>query len=120
MADARREARLRKHIRIRKRLSGTKERPRLCVFRSLNNLNAQLVDDLESKTIVFVSTLDKEFKKLNFKGGNIKSATALGELLAKRAQELGVSNVVFDRGGYLYHGRIKSFADAARKAGLKF
>ena len=120
MSDPRREARIRKHERIRKTLSGTAGRPRLCIFRSLNNLNAQLIDDLEGKTIISLSTLDKEFKKASPKGGNIKGASALGESLAKKALEKGITNVVFDRGGYLYHGRIKAFADSARKAGLKF
>jgi len=118
--DARREARIRKHERIRKNLSGTAQRPRLCIFRSLNNLNAQLVDDMENKTVCSVSTLDKDFKKSNPKGGNVKSAIALGGLLAKKALEKGITDVVFDRGGYLYHGRVKAFADSARKAGLKF
>jgi large subunit ribosomal protein L18 len=120
MSDARREARIRKHERIRKYLSGTAARPRLCIFRSLNNLSAQLVDDTENKTLFSVSTLDKDFKKANLKGGNVKSAVALGVLLAKKALEKGITNVVFDRGGYLYHGRVKSFADSARKSGLKF
>ena len=120
MSDARREARLRKHRRIRKVLSGTAKAPRLCIFRSLSNMSAQLVDDTEGKTIISLSTLDKEFKKVNPKGGNVKSAVALGEAVAKKAQEKGIINVVFDRGGYLYHGRIKAFADAARKGGLKF
>jgi len=120
MSDVRREARIRKHERIRKNLSGTAQKPRLCIFRSLNNLNAQLVDDTENKTIFSASTLDKDFKKSNPKGGNVKSAVLLGELLAKKAQEKGITNVVFDRGGYLYHGRVKAFADSARKSGLKF
>jgi len=120
MVDIRREARLRKHIRIRKYLSGTAERLRLCIYRSLNNMNAQLIDDVEGKTLISLSTLDKEFKKANPKGGNLKSAAALGEQLAKAAQAKGITDVVFDRGGYIYHGRVKAFADSARKAGLKF
>lgn len=120
MSKESREARIRKHIRIRKQLSGTKDMPRLCVCRSLNNLNAQIIDDLDSKTIISLSTLDKDFKKSNPRGGNVKSALALGEAIAKAAVAKGVTKVVFDRGGYLYHGRVKAFAEAARKAGLKF
>ena len=115
-----RASRLRKHIRIRKKISGTKEMPRLCICRSLNNLNAQIIDDLDSKTLVSLSTLDKDFKKSNPSGGNVKSALALGEAIAKAAIAKGVTQVVFDRGGYLFHGRVKAFAEAARKAGLKF
>ena len=120
MSNERRQARIRKHQRIRKNMMGTKDMPRLCLYRSLNNLNAQIIDDLDAKTIVSLSTLDKDFKKANNKGGNVKSALVLGELIAKKAQEKGITNVVFDRGGYLYHGRIKAFAEAARKVGLKF
>lgn len=120
MSNERRQARLRKHKRIRKNIMGTKDMPRLCLYRSLNNLNAQIIDDLQARTIFSLSTLDKDFKKINTKGGNVKSAAVLGDLMAKHAQEKGITNVVFDRGGYLYHGRIKAFAEAARKAGLKF
>lgn len=120
MSNERIQARIRKHERIRKNIMGTKNRPRLCLYRSLNNVNAQIIDDLDAKTLISLSTLDKDFKKANVKGGNIKSAVVLGERIAKMAQEKGIINVVFDRGGYLYHGRIKAFAEAARKAGLKF
>lgn len=120
MIKAREQARLRRHKRIRKHLKGTSQAPRLNVFRSLKNLNAQLVDDVEGKTIFSMSTLDKEFRKLNINGGNLKAAEALGELFAKTALQKGISAVIFDRGGYLYHGRIKSFAEGARKGGLKF
>lgn len=118
--DFRRLARQRKHERIRKKISGTIEKPRLCVYRSIKNLNAQLIDDLNGKTIFSVSTLDKEFKNSKVSGGNLKGAAALGELFAKKANEKGITSIVFDRGGYLYHGRVKAFADALRKTGIKF
>ena len=120
MSQATRQARLRKHKRIRKYLKGDNIKPRLCVYRSLNNLNAQIIDDVKGSTVLSVSTLDKEFKKSSPSGSNIKSAALLGEFLAKASQKKGISSVVFDRGGYLYHGRIKAFADGARKGGLKF
>jgi large subunit ribosomal protein L18 len=120
MSGSKRAARIRCHERIRKTLSGTSEKPRLSVYRSLKNINAQLIDDLECKTILSLSTLNKDFKTVNKSGGNVKAATALGEIVAKKAQEKGITTVVFDRGGALYHGRIKAFAEAARKAGLKF
>ena len=101
-------------------MTGTSQKPRLSIYRSLRNLNVQLVDDLQAKTIFSLSTLDKDIKSSHKTGGNIKAAATLGELLAKKAQEKNITEVVFDRGGYLYHGRIKAFADAARKAGLKF
>ncbi len=113
-------SRLKRHRRIRKNMMGTKEKPRLSVHRSLNNLFIQLVDDIEGKTLCAISTLDKRFKEKSKTGGNVKSAEALGEILAKEAKDKGVKKVVFDRGGYLYHGRIKALADAARKAGLEF
>lgn len=116
----REKARQRKHERIRKYMTGTDKRPRLCVSRSLRNMNAQLIDDVEGKTIFSMSTLDKEFRKISPGGGNIKSASALGESLAKKAAQKGITSVVFDRGGCLYHGRVKAFAESARKAGLKF
>lgn len=120
MPGTRREARIRKHERIRKYLGGTDKRPRLAISRSLRNLNAQVIDDIAGKTILSLSTLDAEFKKASKTGGNVKSASVLGELVAKKVLEKGITTVVFDRGGYLYHGRIKAFADSARKAGLKF
>ena len=120
MAYDKQEARVRRHIRIRKKLSGTKERPRLSIYRGTRSLNAQIIDDVAGKTIFSISTLDKNFKGAGNKGGNVKGAVVLGELIAKKAQELGITVVVFDRGGYVYHGRIKAFAESARKAGLKF
>jgi len=120
MAYDKQEARVRKHVRIRKNLSGTNQRPRLSIYRGTRSLNAQIIDDAAGKTIFSISTLDKNFKSAGNNGGNVKGAAALGELIAKKAQEKGITVVVFDRGGYLYHGRIKAFAESARKAGLKF
>ncbi len=105
------------HARIRRKLKGSAERPRLCVFRSLKFVYAQLVDDDSGRTLVAASSQDKECAK---HGKNIESAKQVGALLAKRAQEKGIAEVVFDRGGYLYHGRVKALAEAARAAGLKF
>jgi len=111
--------RKRVHTRIREKLSGTAARPRLNVYRSLNNIYTQLIDDEKGVTIVSASTLPKkgEAKKT---GGNVAAAVEVGKLIAQKAQEKGIKKVVFDRGGYLYHGRIKALADAAREAGLEF
>jgi large subunit ribosomal protein L18 len=107
------------HDRIRQRMSGTAERPRLNVYRSLNHIYAQLIDDSNGRTLVHASTVQgkKGGKKT---GGNVASAKEVGKTIAQRAQEKGVKKVVFDRGGYLYHGRIKALAEAAREAGLEF
>ncbi|MFJ5966052.1 MULTISPECIES: 50S ribosomal protein L18 [unclassified Bacillus (in: firmicutes)] len=110
--------RLKRHARVRAKLSGTAERPRLNVFRSNKNIYAQVIDDVKGVTLVSASTLDKELKIEN--RSDTAAATKVGELVAKRAVEKGISNVVFDRGGYLYHGRVKALAEAAREAGLKF
>lgn len=112
-----REAR---HARVRKRIVGTAERPRLNVFRSLENIYAQLVDDTTGQTLVSASTVDKELRGSLKTGGNIQAAAETGKLLAKRAIEKGIKKVVFDRGGYKYHGRVKALADAAREGGLEF
>ena len=112
------QARVKRHKRIRKKIVGTAERPRLCVFRSLKNLQAQLIDDESEKTLLTCSTLNKELK--GTARSNIKGAAALGEQLAKKAKEKGITKVVFDRGGYLYHGCVKAIAEAARKGGLAF
>lgn len=112
--------RLRRHQRIRKAIKGTKDRPRLSIHRSIKNLFAQLIDDIEGKTLYSLSTLDKSFREILKDGGNIKAAEILGEMFAKGAQAKAIKKVVFDRGGYLYHGRIKTFAEGARKAGLEF
>jgi large subunit ribosomal protein L18 len=113
-------ARKRRHVRVRAKLGGTAATPRLCVFRSLNHIYAQIIDDEEGHTLVTASTLDQEIKP--GVDGKAKSARAglVGEMVAKRALDKGIKQVVFDRGGYKYHGRVKALAEAARKAGLKF
>jgi large subunit ribosomal protein L18 len=113
-------ARKRRHLRVRAKVSGTESRPRLCLFRSLNHIYAQLIDDTKGNTLTSASTLDPEIK--GEADGKAKTARAelVGSLLAKRAIEQGISQVVFDRGGYKYHGRVKALAEAARQAGLKF
>ncbi len=120
MAKELQSARKRRHRRVRKKLSGSAERPRLCVYRSLQHIYAQLVDDEKSNTLVAVSTLSKELSSKVKYGGNVEAAKLVGELLAKKAQEAGITRVVFDRGGNLYHGRVKELAQAAREGGLKF
>jgi large subunit ribosomal protein L18 len=109
------------HRRIRKKVAGTTARPRLNVYRSVNHIYVQLIDDSQQKTIVSASTLEqgKDGKK-HITGGNVASAKQVGKLIAERAKEKGIESVVFDRGGYLYHGRVKAVADAAREGGLKF
>ena len=113
------EVRLRIHERIRKRLSGTEARPRLCVFRSNKHIYAQIVDDSKGQTLVAASSRDADAKG-GKSGGNIAAAKAVGKIVAKRAQDKGIEAVLFDRGGYIYHGRVKALAEAAREAGLKF
>jgi large subunit ribosomal protein L18 len=112
--------RLKRHWRLRKNINGTAERPRLNVFRSLNNIYAQVIDDVNGVTLVAASSLDKELKDQNVTGGNAEGAKLVGALVAKRAVEKGITTVVFDRGGYIYHGRVAALAEAAREAGLKF
>lgn len=112
--------RIRRHKRIRKRILGTATRPRLCVYRSLGNFHAQLIDDLHEKTLLYLSTLNKEVKKKVAYGGNTKAAELLGQLLAEQAKSKGISKVVLDRGGFLYHGRVKALAESCRKNGLEF
>jgi len=114
------EARRRVHIRIRTRLSGRAQTPRLTVYRSLNHIYAQIVDDTRGQTLVSASTRDKEVRTTLKSGGNVAAAKVVGQALAKRATAAGIARVVFDRGGYAYHGRVKALADAAREAGLKF
>ena len=111
------EIRRRVHNRIRRKLAGTPERPRLAVFRSEAHIYAQIIDDAAGKTLAAASSVDKEVKT---KGGNVAAAKAIGKLVAERAKRKGVARVVFDRGGFAYHGRIKALADAAREAGLEF
>ncbi|MDO4541610.1 MAG: 50S ribosomal protein L18 [Bacillota bacterium] len=110
--------RTKKHKSIRLRIAGTAECPRLAVFRSSKNIYAQIIDDVAGKTLAAASTLDASLKE-NY-GGNLAAATAVGKLIAEKAQEQGIKEVVFDRGGYVYHGRIKALADGAREAGLEF
>ena len=110
----------RRHRRVRGKISGTAARPRMCVTRSNNNVYVQIIDDVAHKTLVGVSTLGPEFKATGKKGGTVEGAAALGEIIGKKALEAGITEIVFDRGGHLYHGRVKAVADAAREAGLKF
>ena len=112
--------RRRVHARVRTGLAGTPERPRLNVYRSVAHIYAQVIDDRGGRTIASASSVDKETKKNLKGGGNIASAKAVGKVIAERAKAAGVTQVVFDRGGYKYHGRVKALADAAREAGLKF
>ena len=112
--------RIRKHVRVRKKVSGTPGRPRLNVFRSLNHIYAQVVDDTAGATLVSASTLDAALKDTLPSGGNKEAAKAVGLLIAKKAIDKGIDKVVFDRGGYLYHGRVKELAEGAREGGLIF
>jgi large subunit ribosomal protein L18 len=115
-----REARIRRHVRVREKIDGNESRPRLCVFRSLSHIYAQVIDDVQGKTLAAASTLDADVKK-GVKGKK-KTAHAemVGTLIAKRAKDKGVAQVAFDRGGFKYQGRVKALAEAARKGGLKF
>ncbi|MDD6215047.1 MAG: 50S ribosomal protein L18 [Firmicutes bacterium] len=110
-------ARLKRHQRVRKNISGTAERPRLDVYRSLNNIYAQIIDDTKGITLVSASSMDKDF---NGYGGNIEAAKTVGNMIAKKALEKGIKAVVFDRGGYIYHGRVAALAEGAREGGLEF
>jgi len=114
------KARLKRHLRVRKKISGTTERPRLSVFRSSKHIYVQLIDDIKGVTLASASTVDKELSGQVKNGGDIEAARQVGALIAQRAKAKGYENVVFDRGGYLYHGRIQALADAAREAGLQF
>ncbi len=113
----RQQARVRRHLRVRKKVSGTPEKPRLAVFRSEKNIYAQIIDDVNAVTLVAASSLDKDFEGI---GSNKEAAKAVGEALAKRALEKGIKEVVFDRGGFVYHGRVQNLAEGAREAGLEF
>ena len=115
--QARSESRELRHKRVRTKISGTAERPRLSVFRSNTGIYVQIIDDVAAKTLVSASTLDKE---VNTKASNIEAAKEVGTLVAKRAIKAGIKTVVFDRGGYIYHGKVKALAEAAREAGLEF
>jgi len=116
----RRLARIKRHKRVRKNISGSSEKPRLCIFRSLKHIYAQVIDDKEGITLVSLSTLDPEIKEKEKYQGNIKAAEMFGSLLAKKLEEKGIKKVVFDRGGYLYHGRVKAVAESTRKGKIVF
>ena len=118
--ESRNDKRVKRHARVRKNLFGTPERPRLCVYRSNKNISAQVIDDVNGVTLVSASSLDKELKGEIGYGGNKEAAKKVGEALAKRALAKGIEEVSFDRGGFLYHGRVAALADAAREAGLMF
>ena len=109
--------RARRHLRVRKKVFGTPERPRLSVYRSAKNIYAQIIDDVNAVTLVAASSVEKEFSA---NGGNKEGAKLVGELVAKKALDKGITEVVFDRGGYIYHGRVQQLAESAREAGLKF
>ena len=112
-----RAQRMKRHSRVRSKISGTPERPRLSVFRSENNIYAQIIDDVAGSTLVSASTVEKGFEG---NGGNVEAAKKIGALVAERALKKGIEEVVFDRGGYIYHGRVAALADGAREAGLQF
>ena len=118
--ESRQKVRVKKHMKIRNRFSGTAERPRLAVFRSNNHMYAQIIDDTVGNTLVAASTVEKEVKAELEKTNNVDAAAYLGTVIAKRALEKGINTVVFDRGGFIYQGKIAALADAAREAGLEF
>jgi large subunit ribosomal protein L18 len=120
MSEKSRKARLRRHRRVRAKISGTAERPRLNVFRSLGNIYVQVIDDIAGHTLVSASTIDRELRGQVAEKNKTEAAKMVGVLVAQRAQALGIKQVVFDRGGYRYHGRVKALADGAREAGLEF
>ena len=111
---------MRRHVRVRKRVRGTPERPRLTVFRSLKNISAQIVDDSGGKTVCSASSLSKEVSSRGLSGPKIELSREVGRSIAEKAQKKGIKKVVFDKGGYRFHGRVKALAEAARKAGLEF
>ena len=118
--ESRQKVRVKKHIKLRNRFSGTPERPRLAVFRSNNHMYAQIIDDVAGHTLVAASTLEKDVKAQLEKTNNVDAAAYLGTVIAKRALEKGINTVVFDRGGFIYQGKIAALAEAAREAGLEF
>ena len=118
--ESRNDKRVKRHARVRKNLFGTPERPRLCVYRSNKNISAQIIDDVNGITLAAASSLDKELKAELENGGNKEAAKKVGAALAKRALEKGIEEVCFDRGGFLYHGRVAELAEGAREGGLKF
>lgn len=119
-AKDRRNARIRRHRRVRKKVLGTSVRPRLAVFRSARHIYAQLIDDVDASTLVAASSKDADASGGKSDGGKVEAAGKVGELLAKRARDAGISEAIFDRGGYKYHGRVAALAEAARKGGLEF
>ena len=118
--ESRQKVRVKKHMKLRNRFSGTAERPRLAVFRSNNHMYAQIIDDTVGNTLVAASTLDKDVKAELEKTNNVEAAAYLGKVIAKKALDKGITTVVFDRGGFIYQGKIAALADAAREAGLEF
>ena len=118
--ESRSAIRIKKHLRVRNRFSGTAERPRLAVFRSNNHMYAQIIDDTVGKTLCSASTLDKDVKAECEKTNNVEAAAVVGKVVAKKALEKGITTVVYDRGGFVYEGKVKALADAAREAGLEF
>jgi large subunit ribosomal protein L18 len=120
MAESRNDRRLARHRRVRKALSGTPSQPRMCVFRSNKNISVQIIDDVSQTTLCAASSLDKELKGEIGNGGNKDAAKKVGQAIGKRALAKGIETVTFDRGGFLYHGRVKELAEGAREAGLKF
>lgn len=120
VAKARRDARIKRQVRVRKKVRGTIEKPRLCVFRSSKHIYAQIVEDTTGKTLVAASTVSKDVAEGQNHAGNVEAAKAVGTAIAQKALEQNIKQVVFDRNGFLYHGRIKALADAAREAGLAF
>lgn len=118
--EYRSDVRAKKHLKIRNKLSGTAQRPRLAVFRSDKHIYAQIIDDVKGATLVSASTMEKDIRTQIEKTNNVEAAKVVGELVARRALDKGVNEVVFDRGGYVYHGKVKALADAAREAGLQF
>lgn len=117
---SRSEARVKKHNRLRNRFAGTADRPRLAVFRSNNHMYAQIIDDSVGNTLIAASTLEKDVKAELDKTNNVEAAAKLGEVIAKKALDKGITNVVFDRGGFIYQGKVQALAESAREAGLKF
>ena len=113
-------ARLKRKVRIRKKMNGTEERPRMSVFRSDKHIYAQIIDDVKGTTLVAASTLSPEYKEMEKPKGKVESAKRVGEIIARKALEKGITKVVFDRSGFIYHGRVRALADAARGAGLDF
>jgi large subunit ribosomal protein L18 len=120
VAASRRQARLKRQVRVRRQVQGTGERPRLCIFRSSRHIYAQIIEDASGKTLVAASTLNKDVAGALDYSGNIDAAKAVGAAIARKALEQNIQQVVFDRNGFLYHGRVKALADAAREAGLSF